>query len=294
MAARPVTTSLQSPIIAIDYSLVRWSIAFSSVLMGNYLLWAIGAPAFLKIGLLVVLLSILVIFLLQNLSAHLLISLFFIIALLLLLGTPTDGWDVRSIWLFHAKRMFIDRSLYAQLDGYAPWSHNDYPGFVPTLSATFAVAMGYWNEVVPKSANVFVMLPAVCLLVSILEQRHHILLLFVLILLIGRHFIFAGWMDPLLALYTTAFASMLYLSTTFQPQNNDTHSQNWSLLVALAFTSAGLLLVKNEGSAVVLAVAVSLLISRLFLSSVINIKRSVIAAVAISAIPLAWWKIACV
>ena len=79
---------------------------------------------------------------------------------LIALGSPSDGWDPRSIWLFHAKRIFLEGSLYAQLDDYAPWSHNDYPALVPLLMASAAGLLGHWNELLPKAVAPLLLLPA--------------------------------------------------------------------------------------------------------------------------------------
>ena len=38
---------------------------------------------------------------------------FFLFIVFISLGTPTFEWDARSIWLFHAKRIFYDKSIFS-------------------------------------------------------------------------------------------------------------------------------------------------------------------------------------
>ena len=81
---------------------------------------------------------------------HLKITL--IILMIIVLGNPTYFWDAWVIWLFHAKRIFLEQSIIAQLDGYALWSHNDYPVIAPTFAASLATLVGSWNNIFPKLA----------------------------------------------------------------------------------------------------------------------------------------------
>ena len=64
---------------------------------------------------------------------HLKITL--IVLMIIVLGNPTYAWDAWAIWLFHAKRIFLEQSITAQLDQYALWSHNDYPVIAPAFAA---------------------------------------------------------------------------------------------------------------------------------------------------------------
>ncbi|MBU0674200.1 MAG: hypothetical protein KJ950_06120 [Proteobacteria bacterium] len=274
-----------------DRYLLRWSIVLGFVLLGNYLFWAFGAPAITKIGLVTVLLGLVGIFLLGRPGQYLPLKLFFIGGVVLALGSPTDGWDARSIWLFHGKRMFFDGSLYAQLDGYAPWSHNDYPTFVPALSASFALCLGYWNEVVPKVAGVFVMLPALCLLTAFLSGQRQILGLILMLLFLGRNFLFSGWMDPLLAVYGTALVASFYLLTKGGSREKIDQSEHVLLVAAMAMVAAILCLVKNEGIFIILAVNIAFLPA--YIMSRVSIGRSVCLAGAAALLPLVGWELVC-
>ena len=86
------------------------------------------------------------------------------------LGTPTYEWDPRSIWLFHAKRIFYDGSIFSVADNYASFSHNEYPNLVPAFSSSLATLLGYWNEVLPKLSFLFMYLPPLILSFAIFKN----------------------------------------------------------------------------------------------------------------------------
>ena len=121
------------------------------------------------------------------------------VLLVLALGSPSDGWDPRSIWLFHARRIFLDGSLYTQLDGYAPFSHNDYPALVPVWMATAAKVVGHWNEIFPKAAATLLLLPALLLIARSLRTWWVAGLFAVALLKVGGSYLVDGYMDALLA-----------------------------------------------------------------------------------------------
>ncbi len=126
-------------------------LVFAGLNLLHMLLWAvglylpIGVHALVAVGFLVVALQR------RSLNAVFALALLFFFSMIPLLH-PAYGWDTRSIWLFHAKRIFLDGSLYAQLDDYAAWTHNDYPSLVPAMSASIARSVGYWNEIAPRAA----------------------------------------------------------------------------------------------------------------------------------------------
>ena len=71
----------------------------------------------------VFLISVFFVFCLKKSDNAKIILIIFLLATYVILSSPVTAWDARSIWFFHAKRIFFDNSLYAQLDGYAGWSH---------------------------------------------------------------------------------------------------------------------------------------------------------------------------
>lgn len=177
--------------------------------------------------------------------------------LLLVLGHPVSDWDARSIWFFHAKRIFIDDNLYAQLDNYGSFSHNDYPVLVPALAASFAKGVGHWNEIFPRTASVFVVLPPLLLMGRLISNKTVFNAIFAAILLISRHILINGYMDGILAMYFASSCLMLMqmYSTKWAGQESNITQEE----IVLALMSASMLLLKNEGSITALLVWACLL-----------------------------------
>jgi hypothetical protein len=131
----------------------------SLLILSNLILIGLSFPEIiLKINLLFFLL-ILLFFYFNKPKENLYLKIFFLLILLISLGTPTFEWDPRSIWLFHAKRIFYDNSIFSVADNYAPFSHNDYPNLVPALASSLATLIGHWNEVFPKIAFTLMFFP---------------------------------------------------------------------------------------------------------------------------------------
>lgn len=206
------------------------------------------------------------------------------VLLVLALGSPTDEWDPRSIWMLHAKRIYLEGSLYAQLDGYAIFSHNDYPSLLPLWSATSAKVVGHWNEIFPKAAATLLLLPALLLIARSLRTWWAAGLFAVAVLEVGGRYLVDGYMDAFLAVYAVAALAM-----AIQPRSN-TGDGAWFNLAAYAALSAVLTLIKNEGAVLAIlvaavAVATSLLRDR-------RMPWGVLAAFALSMLPLVAWKLA--
>jgi hypothetical protein len=151
---------------------------------------------------------------------------------LLILSHPVVDWDARFIWMFHAKRMFYDGSLYGQLDGYANWSHNDYPNLVPALAASLAKAMGHWNEIIPRASVVFALVPVMLIAALTLKQRGIFYCWLALVFYLSNFDLLNGYVDVYVGLY---FGLGLVLLLSAQPK------WLWSLVVL------SLMLIKNEG-----------------------------------------------
>lgn len=207
------------------------------------------------------------------------------VLLVLALGSPSDGWDPRSIWLFHARRIFLDGSLYTQLDGYAPFSHNDYPALVPVWMATAAKVVGHWNEIFPKAAATLLLLPALLLIARSLRTWWVAGLFAVALLKVGGSYLVDGYMDALLAVYAVAA-----LAAGMRAARAPVSGSGWFDLAAYAAVSAILCLIKNEG--VVLAVIVAVGVVAVTLLRERRMAWGIPAAFALSLLPLLAWKLA--
>ena len=151
---------------------------------------------------------------------------------LLILSHPVVDWDARFIWMFHAKRMFYDGSLYGQLDGYANWSHNDYPNLIPALGASLAKAVGHWNEIIPRTSVLFVLVPVILVAALTWEQRGVVFAWLAAVIAVAQGNLLNGYVDVYVGLY---FGLGLVLLLSAQPK------WLWSLVVL------SLMLIKNEG-----------------------------------------------
>lgn len=206
------------------------------------------------------------------------------VLLVLALGSPTDEWDPRSIWMLHAKRIYLENSLYAQLDGYAIFSHNDYPSLMPLWSATAARVVGHWNEIFPKAAATLLLLPPLLLIARSLRTWWAAGLLAVAVLEVGGRYLVDGYMDAFLAVYAVAA-----LAVAIQPRR-DAAERAWFNLAAYAALSAVLTLIKNEGA--VLAILVGVVAVGTALLRDRRMPWGLLAAFAVSMLPLLAWKLA--
>jgi len=206
------------------------------------------------------------------------------VLLVLALGSPTDEWDPRSIWMLHAKRIYLENSLYAQLDGYAIFSHNDYPSLMPLWSATAAKVVGHWNEIFPKAAATLLLLPPLLLIARTLRTWWAAGLFAVAVLEVGGRYLVDGYMDAFLAVYAVAA-----LAVAIQPRTDATQGAGFNL-AAYAALSAVLTLIKNEGA--VLAILVAVVATGTVLLRDRRMPWGLLAAFAVSMLPLLAWKLA--
>jgi len=165
----------------------------------------------------------------------------------LIFSDPVTDWDARSIWFFHGKRMFVDGTLFSQLDHYADWSHNDYPPLISFLAAISANTLGFWNEVFPRVGVLFVLAPALFFSIAIFSTFSGLLFWLVSIFSVVSIFLLNGYADGLLAIYAVLALLMLGEFSPVHKAPADRVSANsakeWALLVLLAH----ILLLKNEG-----------------------------------------------
>ena len=206
------------------------------------------------------------------------------VLLVLALGSPTDEWDPRSIWMLHAKRIYLENSLYAQLDGYAIFSHNDYPSLMPLWSATAARVVGHWNEIFPKAAATLLLLPPLLLIARSLRTWWAAGLLAVAVLEVGGRYLVDGYMDAFLAVYAVAA-----LAVAIQPRRDAAEGAGFNL-AAYAALSAVLTLIKNEGA--VLAILVGVVAVGTVLLRDRRMPWGLLAAFVVSMLPLLAWKLA--
>jgi hypothetical protein len=172
------------------------------------------------------------------------IGVFFLCLLYLspILTEPLKAWDARSIWFFHAKMIYVAKSIGLAAGWQHPsagFSHIAYPILVPTLSAQIAYTMGFWNEYIPKASLFFMFIPAVAWLFTFTRRSLSFMVLLLLIPFSYYLFLWNGYMDGLLGLYL-AIAMLLLGRFIRSSQLIDLVSSLVCLIV--------LLNIKNEGS----------------------------------------------
>ncbi len=264
---------------------------FNTFLILNYLLWIVG------LGLIAGKIIFFWILLFSIISlAYCIIKdsklwpliIFLVFIALLFLGTPSDAWDARSIWLFHAKRIFVDGNIFSQFDGYAGWSHNNYPVIVPALSASMASAVGGWNEIFPKTAGWFFIVSPLLVMVAVLRNSALLCLFFIGLMLICKNNLFNGYMDSLVALNLLS-AIMTLPRYSLLGLNN---KLNFNLYYLSATTFMILALIKNEGFLLVKICLGILFIANIYYEKNIKLKMLLIIFGGAFLLGMSWIKLA--
>ena len=263
-------------------------LVLSFLILNNYLLLGMNIPSLIiKTNFIIFLLTILT-FYLKNFLDNQILKIFFLIVILISLGTPLYEWDARSIWLFHAKRIFYDNSIFSVIDNYAEFSHNDYPTLVPALSASLASLIGYWNEVFPKLSFSFMYLPALILTLTLFKKTHYLIFLSILLFVIGKY-LFNGWADGLVAIYFSLSSFLMYVM--FLDEENIYKNKLLYLFITFSFF-VSLTLIKNEGIALLFILFFSTLLIKAFRK---ELKKdfSKIVLLSFSFLPIIFWKYFC-
>lgn len=225
----------------IDKTLSTTIILFS-LLLGNYLVWLIHPPSRI-VGVLYILIFLWVaIQQVISIKDRWPIVLFALFTIGIVFSSGSDAWDARSIWLFHAKKIFYDNSLYAQLDNYGH-SHSDYPVLIPAWSATLGKVVGVWNEVYPKSASLFFIIPVLIFSVAVLAYSTGSIVYLVAIAYFSGTHLLDGYVDGILALYVGAYCLLLLSINEAKPEAK----LDKPLFLALLLILTIITLLKNEG-----------------------------------------------
>ena len=264
------------------------ALVLSFLMLNNYLLLGLNFSQFLiKINFIIFLVTVLI-FYSKNFLENPFLKIFFLFIIFISLGTPTFEWDPRSIWLFHAKRIFYDQSIFSVMDNYAAFSHNEYSSLAPAFAASLATLVGYWNEVFPKLSFTLMFLPPLILTYSFLKDARYLIYLSIVFFTIGK-FLFNGWADGLVAIYFGTSAFLMYLiiiaDTNFY--------KNRLLYYLLAFCFfVTLTLIKNEGIAILFILFTSTFLIKLYKG---QLKKDIskLIFLSISFLPIILWKFFC-
>tara|TARA_A100001015_G_scaffold288044_1_gene358510 strand:- start:4742 stop:5998 length:1257 start_codon:yes stop_codon:yes gene_type:complete len=236
-----------------DWNTIKISFVLSFSILLNYIFWAINSYSFLKFLNFFILICFILNFLFnKKFNKYFFVRSLFISLLVLSLGSVVTDWDARSVWLFHAKRIFYDNSLYGGFDNYMPELMNAYPLLAPSLSATLAKILGYWNEVFPKSTNIIVLLPALLIQCSFIKNNKFNLIWIMFIILFSGRILINGRTDGLVAMYFVSISLIVYKlfienNLNFGSANKTKKINRLFLYFSGIFLGVILTLLKNEG-----------------------------------------------
>lgn len=239
------------------------------IILINIVIWLAHPPSPLLASLIIFILLFLIVLNFIDFKKNYLLFIFFSYALFLTLGLGTTEWDARTIWLAHAKVIYIDQDLYSQIaEGRYIGGHVEYPIGFPALAATLANLVGIWNEVYPKAALIFFLMPPLFITFQILQSKSLEIIFLVGLAIICRSYLFNGYMDALVALYTWAII-LLFLArrcSVIDLKSNILFTRNNYFVITLISFLGVVLMLKNEGLAITIILIIFLLFYRLSLS----------------------------
>ena len=264
------------------------TLVLSFLILNNYFILSINTPILLvKINFFLYLFAV-IIFYFRNITENFYLKLFFLLIVIISLGVPTADWDPRSNYLFHAKRIFYDLSIFSVADNYASFSHNEYPTLVPAFASSLAFFVGYWNEVLPKVSFTLIFLPPLILMYSFLKNTFYLIFLSIVFFTIGK-FLFNGWLDGILAMYFCMSAFLMY----FLFFANEYLEKKKLVLYLITFCFfITLTLVKNEGFVLLLIIFGTTFGIKIYQG---NLKNDFVKLVILmlSFLPIIFWKLFC-
>ena len=264
------------------------TLVLSFLILNNYLLLSLNFSLLLiKINFLIFLVTVLI-FYSKNFFENSFLKIFFLFIIFISLGTPTFEWDARSIWLFHAKRIFYDQSIFSIGDNYAAFSHNEYSSLAPAFASSLAFLVGHWNEVFPKLSFSLMFLPPLILTYAFLKDTQYLIFLSIVFFTIGK-FLFNGWADGLVAIYFGLSAFLMYL--LFFIDTNFFKNRLLFYLLAFCFFIS-LTLIKNEGIALLFILFATTFIIKLYKGQ-LGKDISKLVFLSISFLPVIFWKFFC-
>jgi hypothetical protein len=274
-----------------NLEIIKYSLLLNFSIILNYFFWFTNTPKFLIIVNFFFLIVLLIYFIFSPfLKKFLFLKILFVLNLLLILGSPSFSHDLRSLYLFSSKILFYTSNFFETLNSHhydvQKWLDvvNTRPRIISSLSSSFALLIGFWNESFPKSTNLFFMLSPVLLLFSFIKNKNYQLLFFLFFLFFSGKILILGLNDGLLGLYFTA----TFILTFFIMENSNSKNINYFYFSLFLFASI-LSLIKNEGTIMLLTITISYLIFSIYKKKKIN--SYILLTLFSSYIPIIMWRI---
>ena len=274
--------------LTINFRDLYTCVIINSLILLNYFFLPFNFN-FLKIVFILSIFITIITFVTYSFSKDFISKIFILIIFIICLLSPLNDWDGKYIWLFHAKRIFFDNNLYAQLDNYMPWTHNDYPLLIPSLSASIANFFHIWNDTLPKLSSAVMLCTMIIFINSIIQDNLLRVIFFSLFLWTTEKTFLSGSVDDILSSYTLCSSLIMY----FLFFKEKYFFNNKKLLFLLFYTFMTLTtLLKNEGLVIIIILFLSAaFIKKIILNEKINISIYIIFV--ISLIPIFIWKLKC-
>lgn len=253
----------------------------SLAIIANYLsLFFIFNEYLIKFYLAIFLLTI-IFFIFYTKFDYLYLKIVFFALIIISLGDATEDWDAWAVWLFKAKRIFIDQSILGVLDGYASFQLNEQPQLASSFATAVGVSWGSWNEIFPKVGILFITFPPLILSLNIFNKTLNFIFICLTLYIINTFFI-NGFLDGLVAIY---FVFSAYLIFNIFIENKFNYFKFLNLFNFLVILS----LLKSEGLVIILILFFHVLIFDLYnKKNLSKIKLKIITFISLG--PIFYWK----
>jgi hypothetical protein len=268
---------------------IQISLSLNFLVLANYFLYYFNAfnTNIIKIFLILLIFLILIFYIFKPINNNLISKIFIFFILIFSLGIPLNDWDGKYIWMFHAKRIFYEKNLFIQLDNYLPYTHNDYPALVSSLSASIASFFNLWNNQIPKLSSALMLCPTIIFLNSVIKDNVVKVIFFTLFIWVVEKTFLSGSVDDILASYTLCSFVITYLLFF-----NEKYAKK-KIIFFLAFTFITITtLIKNEGTVIIITLfTTSFILKKIIQKKNINLK--IYLTYLFSLLPIIFWKIEC-
>lgn len=206
---------------------------------------------------------------------------FFLIKIII---EPVHLWDARSIWFYSGKIIYFNENYLFenfQNDFCNKCDYLLYPKLIPSLSAYVATIFGFWNDYITKLSLFLLLLPAIFFLKDEFNTFLNFLLSLILLIFATGFFIWNGYADGYLAIYT----SISYLCLLRFIQTN----KNYYFFIFLLSLSI-IINLKIDSLFFCLSIFIFLILTKnLSISKKIFQKQNIIILLLIFLPILVWW-----